>query len=230
MNGQASDYWYWDGTEIWDSNPVRAANQAINNALSIAQSGTDNTPPAVYLPQREPYNPGAVEWDGVGVMPSDFTVWTYVFDLSGLQSVQLKYRLSGADQVVQDNLTYAGGATVEAWQSLPMEGVSIASVTDPQPLFKAQEFSAEIVGLESVLVDYYVEAIDQQGGNIAKSPIQHVWVGRWQRRRIIKRQLASRRTKFARSNYNYCYPCQCAIEIALGGNKRLAAACFGLLA
>lgn len=176
LNGQASDYWYWDGTEIWDSNPVRAANQAINNALSVAQSGTDNTPPAVYLPQREPYNPGAVEWDGVGVMPSDFTIWTYVFDLSGLQSVQLKYRLSNGDRVVQDNLTFAGGANVEAWQSLPMEGVSIPSVTDPQPLFKAQEFSAEIVGLESVLVDYYVEAVDQQG-NIAKSPIQHVWVG-----------------------------------------------------
>ena len=176
LNGQASDYWYWDGTEIWDSNPVRAANQAINNALSVAQNGTDLTPPAVYLPQREPYNPGAVEWDGAGVMPSDFKVWTYVFDLNGLQSVQLKYRLSAGDQVVQDNLTYVGGAAVEAWQSLPMEGVNIPSVTDPLPLFKAQEFSAEIVGLESVLVDYYVEAIDQLG-NIVKSPIQHVWVG-----------------------------------------------------
>lgn len=176
LNGEASDYWYWDGTEIWDSNPVRAANQAVNNALSVAQSGTDLTPPTIYLPQREPYNPGGVEWDGAGVTPKDFTVWTYVFDLNGLQSVKLKYRLSINDQVLSDNLTYAGGNGVEAWQTLSMSGQNITSVTNPMPLYKAEEFSAQISGLESVLVDYYVEAVDNHG-NIARSPIQHVWVG-----------------------------------------------------
>lgn len=176
LNGEASDYWYWDGTEIWDSNPVRAANQAVNNALSVAQSGTDLTPPTIYLPQREPYNPGGIEWEGAGVMPKDFTVWTYVFDLNGLQSVKLKYRLSISDQVQSDNLTYAGGNGVEAWQTLSMSGQSITSVTNPMPLYKAEEFSAQISGLESVLVDYYVEAVDNHG-NLARSPIQHVWVG-----------------------------------------------------
>jgi hypothetical protein len=176
LNGQASDYWYWDGTEIWDSNPVRAANQAVNQALAVAQSGTDLTGPSIYVPQREPYNPGGIEWDGVGVMPSDFTVWTYVFDLNGLQSVHLKYRVSAYETVQQANLVYAGSNGIEPWQSLSMSAQNITSVTDPMPLYKASEYAAEITGLENVLVDYYVEAVDQNG-NITKSPIQHVWVG-----------------------------------------------------
>lgn len=176
LNGQASDYWYWDGTEIWDSNPVRAANQAVTNALPVAQSGADLTPPAIYLPQRYPYNPGDIEWDGAGVMPSDFTVWTYVFDLSGLSNVQLKYRISNGDQVQYDNMVYAEGPATGPWQSLAMSATTINSITDPMPLYKAQEFAAEISDYTNVLIDYFVEATDLSG-NTAKSPIQHVWVG-----------------------------------------------------
>ncbi len=176
LNGHASDYWYWDGTEIWDSNPVRAANQAVTNALPVAQSGTDLTPPAIYLPQRHPYNPGDIEWDGAGAMPSDFTVWTYVFDLSGLSNVQLKYRISNSDQVQYDNMVYAEGPATGPWQSLAMSATSITSITDPMPLYKAQEFAAEINDYTNVLIDYYVEATDLNG-NTTKSPIQHVWVG-----------------------------------------------------
>ena len=47
-----------DGQQIWDSNPTRACNQAIPLALPVAQSGTDKTPPTIYLPQRTSYNPG----------------------------------------------------------------------------------------------------------------------------------------------------------------------------
>jgi hypothetical protein len=176
LNGQASDYWYWDGTEIWDSNPVRAANQAVNNALPVAQGGTDLTAPSIYLPQRYPYNPGAIEWDGAGVMPSDFTVWTYAFDLNGLANVTLKYRISNTETVQYDNMIYAGGAGTGPWQSLPMTGISITSVTDPMPLHKAKEYSAQINGYQNKLIDYYVEAVDTKG-NLARSPIQHVWVG-----------------------------------------------------
>ncbi|MCE1202948.1 MAG: fibronectin type III domain-containing protein [Bacteroidia bacterium] len=176
LNGQASDYWYWDGTEIWDSNPTMAANQAVSNALPVAQGGPDLTPPAIYVPQRTPYNPGDIEWTSQGVRPSDFTVWTYVFDLNGLSSVQLKYRESVANQVGNDNLTYTGGPGVGPWQSKPMTGVSIPSITNPLPLYKAQEFSAMITGYTNKLLDYYVEATDNNG-NVARSPIQHVWVG-----------------------------------------------------
>ncbi|MBK9290884.1 MAG: hypothetical protein IPM52_04570 [Bacteroidetes bacterium] len=176
LNGQASDYWYWDGTEIWDSNPALAANQAVTNALPVAQGGLDLTPPAIYLPQRTPYNPGDIEWSSQGVRPTDFMGWTYVFDLNGLSSVTLKYRESTGNQVGNDNLTYAGGPGVGSWQSKPMTGITIPSVTNPMPLYKAQEFSAMITGYTNKLLDYYVEAVDNNG-NVARSPILHVWVG-----------------------------------------------------
>ncbi|MCC5932693.1 MAG: T9SS type A sorting domain-containing protein [Balneolales bacterium] len=175
LNGQASDYWYWDGTEMWDSHPSRAANQAVEKAMPVAQSGADLTPPSIFLPQRTPYNPGGIEWDSQGVMPSDFDIWTYVFDMSGLDYVYLRYRVSEQPAVTAANLTYAGGE----WQTLEMSGTFIPSITNPVPAFKAEEFRATITGLEEVMVDYYVEAADVHG-NLSRSLIQHVWVGQTQ--------------------------------------------------
>ncbi len=180
LNSQTSCYWYWDGTEMWDSHPARACNLAVSSAMNVL-GGTinDQTPPSIYVPQREPYNPGAVEWNSVGVMPSDFTVWTYVYDFSGLQSVKLKYRTveAGVHTATSTSTrTYAGGAGVGAWQEISMTGVTNPSITNPQPTYKAQQYSAQITGLQSVLVNYYVEAVDANG-NIAKSDIQHVWIG-----------------------------------------------------
>jgi hypothetical protein len=180
LNAQTSCYWYWDGTEMWDSHPARACNLAVATAANVlGGSYSDLTPPSIYLPQRFPYNPGDVEWDAVGVMSSDFKVWTYVYDHSGLQSVKLKYRLvdEGAHTATSvTTRTYAGGAGVGEWQEIPMTGITIPSITNPIPTYKSKEYSAEVIGFQDVLINYYVEAIDNHG-NIAKSPIQHVWVG-----------------------------------------------------
>lgn len=179
LNAQSSDYWYWDGAQngIWDSHPTRACNQAITFAQNVIGSGNDLTPPTIFLPQREPYNPGGTEW-GI-LQPSNFKIWTYVFDVMGTKSVKLKYRLD-LDGVNSwnstDNETYTGGGEVTQWYEVPMSSRFIPSQTNPQPLFKAKEYFAEINGLSNVLVDYYVEAIDSND-NIARSPIQHVWVG-----------------------------------------------------
>lgn len=175
LNGQASDYWYWDGTEMWDSHPARAANQAVEKALPIAESGTDLTGPAIFLPQRTPYNPGGIEW-GNTVEPSDFDIWTYVYDMSGLDFVMVRYRVSESPQITSANLTYTGGAGVGEWESIEMEGMFIPSITNPVPTHKAEEFRATIAGLNNVMVDYYVEASDVHG-NTSRSIIQHVWVG-----------------------------------------------------
>jgi hypothetical protein len=174
---QSSDYWYWDGSlnGIWDSHPTRAANQAILLAQQI--TGIDNTPPTIFSPQREPYNPGGTEF---GVQqPNNFKVWTYVFDKSGLKSVKLKFRLDldGVNSKESvDNETYAGGNEVTDWFEIEMAGIAQPSFTNPQPLFKAKEFSAEISGLTNKLIDYYVEAIDSFD-NVARSEIREVWVG-----------------------------------------------------
>ena len=177
MCGETSCYWYWDGTEEWDSKTATAANLAVGKVAAVLASGTDKTGPSIYHPQREPYNPGAKEWDVV--QPSDFTVWSYVYDLSGLRSVKLKYRIDkdGVNPLTSNqNETYAGGDEVGPWQEIEMTGKNIGSITNPLPEYKAQEYSAEVKGLKDVLVDYYIEATDTKG-NVARSMILHVYVG-----------------------------------------------------
>ncbi len=178
LNAQTSCYWYWDGTEMWDSHPARACNMATAKAVNVVNSGTDLTAPTIYVPQREPYNPGDIEWTSVGIMPRDFTVWTYVYDHAGLQTVKLKYRIDDDgtnDLATTVNETYAGGSGVGVWQEIDMTSVTQASITNPMPTYKANRYEAEIAGQESVLIDYYVEAVDIHG-NIEKSDILHVWV------------------------------------------------------
>ena len=177
MTGETSCYWYWDGTEDWDSKPTRASNLATAKVMSIVTAGTDLTPPSIYHPQREPYNPGGTEWGTA--MPSDFTVWTYVYDVSGLTSVKLKYR-TDKDAVnpisSNQNETYAGGVEVNSWRELPMTAKTIASGTVMKPTYKADEYSAQITGIKDSLIDYYVEAVDTKG-SLARSFISHVYVG-----------------------------------------------------
>lgn len=176
---QSSDYWYWDGSTngIWDANPTRACNLAIPHVLSIAQGATDLTPPSIWLPQREPYNPGSNEWNVL--QSSDFTVWTYAYDLNTIQNIELKWRTDNDGQnplTSVENETYAGGSGVSAWNTSPMTQAFIPSQTNPMPQAHALQYSGQILGQGNKLIDYYVEATDANG-NVAKSPIQHVWVG-----------------------------------------------------
>ena len=159
MTGETSCYWYWDGTEEWDSKPATAANIAANLVSDIIASGSDKIGPSIYHPQREPYNPGATEWKIA--QPSDFTVWSYVYDFSGLESVKLKYRIDkdGINPLDSNqNETYEGGSEVGPWQEIEMTPSKIESITNPKPIYKADEYSAKIEGLKGVLVDYYIEA------------------------------------------------------------------------
>ncbi|MCF8305444.1 MAG: T9SS type A sorting domain-containing protein [Ignavibacteriales bacterium] len=179
MNAQASDYWYWDGSlnGIWDSNPARACNYAFPLAQSVISGGTDLVGPSIFDPQREPYNPGAKEWNIV--MSSDFEVWTYVYDLSTVETVKLKYRIDEDglnDPTTTINETYVGGTGVGSWQEIVMTKTTEISQTDPQPLHKADRYHAMITGIKSKLVDYYIEAVDGES-NVTKSWIKHVWVG-----------------------------------------------------
>ncbi|MDX9911693.1 MAG: carbohydrate-binding protein [Phycisphaerales bacterium] len=178
---QASDYWYWDGTEVWDSNTARGANQASTLMDPVLASSLTNdlTPPTIFVPQREPYNPGALEFNATPE-PSDFEVWTLAYDYSGFQSVTLKWRtdLDGVNPLSSiQNETYAGGPEVTAWNSAAMTGASVP--TPPgvlQATHKATRYGARIEGQQDVLIDYYVEATDAKG-NVARSDIMHVWVG-----------------------------------------------------
>jgi hypothetical protein len=175
--GQSSDYWYWDGSidGIWDAHPTRAANLAIQSAIQV--TGNDLTPPTIFLPQREPYNPGGTEWNIN--QTNEIKVWTYVYDKSGVGSVTLKYRIDtdGINSTSSiHNETYFGGSDVGDWISVTMNSISRPSLTNIQPLLKAREYFTSITGLNEKLIDYYVEAVDSLG-NLAKSPIKHCWIG-----------------------------------------------------
>jgi hypothetical protein len=169
-------------------------NQAVARADQVLQGAyTDLTNPSVFVPQRWPYNPGAVNF-GVSTgyqqktLGPDFTVWTFVYDVGGIQSATLYWRtdLDGVNPIAStQNETYAGGSEVNAWQALPMNGRTYAkgNIYNKSelnyyvlPTYIADHYSATITGQTSKLIDYYVEAIDTHG-NVTKSAIQHVWVG-----------------------------------------------------
>ena len=193
FGGLNSGFMYYGKAEDMEVKASLTGNIAIDYAQKVlnAYPGTDNTPPSVFIPQRYPYNPGA---NGFGpitgykkiVYSKDFTVWTFAYDVSGLSSVKLKYRVDN-DTINpitnNDNKTYIGGSTVEAWQSTEMNRKAFAA--DPTndselnyfilPAAKADLCYAQITGFTNKLLDYYVEATDTKG-NVYSSPIQHVYV------------------------------------------------------
>jgi hypothetical protein len=115
-------------------------------------------------------------------------VWTFAYDVAGLERVEFKYRTDadGANSTASDqNETYAGGPEVGAWQTAAMTWRDFPTgnfFNDPNinfsvlPAHIADEYCVRVTGLSGVLIDYYVEAEDSLG-NVKKSPIQHVWIG-----------------------------------------------------
>jgi hypothetical protein len=174
LTAETSCYWYWDNSAdgIWDSHPTRASNQVMDLLRPVVTTALDTVPPTIYAPQRDPYNPGAMEWGNVR-QPSDFTVWTLVHDVSGVSNVTLRYRVD-ADGVRDDgNASYAGGT----WVDLPMTGSDLpASRTNPAPAERARLYQATITGMDQDLLDYHVVATDDRG-NTARTPLEHVFVG-----------------------------------------------------
>lgn len=190
-----SGYMYYGASLDMEVKQTLACNIAAEYADSVINQHPNNdaTPPSVFIPQRFPYNPG-----GTGYGPiygyqqvqnsSDFHVWTFAYDVEGIQSAVLKYRVDNdGDNPLSsnDNETYAGGSEVGAWQSISMSMRVFpkTNVTNnPEidffilPDHIANLYYAEIAGLSDTLVDYYVEVTDVNG-NITKTPIQHVYVG-----------------------------------------------------
>ncbi len=194
FGGLNSGFMYYGKAEDMEVKPSMTGNIAMEYANRVigAHPGIDRTAPSVFIPQRFPYNPG-----GTGFGPltgyqqvsysSDFHVWTFAYDVSGLASVTLKYRTDkdGWNPIESiQNDTYAGGGEVDAWQETAMTRRAMAAdpTTDGElnffilPAAKADLCYAEIKGLKNVLVDYYVEATDSRG-NVFRTPIQHVYVG-----------------------------------------------------
>jgi hypothetical protein len=162
-----------------------AQSNACRNVDSIltTSSVNDTTPPTIFIPQRHPWNPGGTNFGNqygykvTVATNSDFWVWTYGYDVSGITNTSLLLRVNGTNPPTSDQFkTYAGGALAGAWQTSAMTKRIVAPVTGVTPEYIADYYYAKVTGISNVFVDYYVSATDARG-NLYKSPIQHVWVG-----------------------------------------------------
>jgi hypothetical protein len=186
LGGLDSGFVYFGCTadECW--RPVLAQSNAVRNVDSIlaANPSLDTTPPTVFIPQRYPYNPGTtnfgVEYSYKQYIPTntDFWVWTYAYDVSGIANVTLLYRSNGSSNppTKDEFKTYAGGPDAGPWVGLSMTDRSVTPQnTLLPPKYIADYYYAKITGLTNTYVDYYVSAIDNYG-NTNNTPIQHVYV------------------------------------------------------
>ncbi len=187
LQAETSCYWYWDFDRAnpWDGNTTRGCNMAVAEANKVLgrNAGKDPVGPTIWPPQRDIYNPGGRHWKDNDYQPKDFTVFTFVDDVSGLSSVKLKWRTDndGANPILEyDNELYArNAAKVGAWNEIDMTGDWYPTVQGPKvpdPANRAMRYRGVIAGQDNVLIDYYVEATDTKG-NISRSDIAHVWVG-----------------------------------------------------
>lgn len=107
LAGLDSGFNYFGGLgnddEVKPSLATRQAVELLQSYMS-ANLHNDATPPSVFRPQRFPWNPGGytfcwfnripgVDENFLKEMPSEFYIWTHVYDVSGVQSVDLKVRL-----------------------------------------------------------------------------------------------------------------------------------------
>ena len=188
LNGETSCYWYWDYDRAnpWDGNVTRAVQPGRRRGQQGHRppSRRRSRGPSIFPPQRTPYNPGGKMWNEAANAASDFDVWTFVDDVSGLAAVKLCWRvdLDGVNPVQRDRQR---GVRAERGQGQRVEQraddrVLVAVRQGPeragpgQP--RAAVHSGRIAGQNDAMLDYFVEAVDTKG-NTNRSDIFHVWVG-----------------------------------------------------
>ena len=210
LAGLDSGFNYYGGLgnddEVKPSLATRRAIEKLSGYVN-ARLSSDRTSPSVLKPQRFPWNPGGYTFGWFNPttadnrylkkMPSEFYIWTHVYDVSGVSDVNLKVRIDadGTNPLANNqNETYAGGAEVGAWITVSMtkrvlpktQSELNAAANNSQinyfitPLELADYYFAKITnnnlaGFRGKLVDYYIEASDARG-NVSKSDIQHVFV------------------------------------------------------
>jgi len=210
LAGLDSGFNYYGGLgnddEVKTSLATRRAIEKLSEYVN-ARLSNDRTPPSVFKPQRFPWNPGGYTFGWFNdipsdshylkKMPSEFYIWTHVYDVSGVASTHLKVRLDG-DGVNplsnNQNETYAGGPEVGSWLTIPMtkrvlprtqSELNAAAnnsqinyfITSPElaDYYFAKITDAAVPGFRGKLLDYYLEATDARG-NVSRTDIQHVFV------------------------------------------------------
>lgn len=106
-----SGFGYYDENQDDCVKPTLAMNQSLYFTKPyVAQNlGKDQTGPSVWWPQRWPYNPGSANCDKSEgwtkhYFDNTFAIYTYAYDVSGLQDIKVKIR-------VHNNVTWANRQT-----------------------------------------------------------------------------------------------------------------------
>lgn len=213
LGGLDSGFNYYGGLgnddEVKQSLATRRAYDLLNPWMNATRLQADATGPTILKPQRFPYNPGAFTFGWFNripggderflkEMPSEFYVWSHIYDLNDVQSATLKVRMDGDGvntMANNQNETYAGGGDVGPWVSIPMTmranpkttAALNAAANNPGEInyfieagAVADYYFAKITdntlpGFRGKLLDYYIEATDSRG-NVRKTDIQQVWV------------------------------------------------------
>jgi hypothetical protein len=193
-----SGYMYYGAALDMEVKPTVACNAATSNANLVLTGAGDPTPPTIWNVQQLPHNPGGIGFGALfgyqqRTQTRDFYVWTFIYDVSGVASTTLKYRLDhdGVNPISSvQNETFAGGSEVTTWRSRAMTRRAFpagnvyneSDITfDIIPNYIADEYyyhltDGEVTDTGNVLVDYYIEAMDSLG-NVARSDIYHTYVG-----------------------------------------------------
>jgi hypothetical protein len=212
LAGLDSGFNYYGGLgnddEVKSSLATRRAVELLRTYVTN-NLANDATPPTVFKPQRFPYNPGWYTFGWINITPgnssalkrmrSEFYVWTHAYDVSGITNIVVKLRRDhdGTNPLNSNqNETFAGGAEVGAWVTVPMTKRVLpntpaalnAAANNGQIQYFSQAVSPEVAdyyfvkidttvfaNLKNSLFDYYIEATDARG-NTSRSDIQHVWV------------------------------------------------------
>ncbi len=162
-----------------------AQSNAVRNVDPIlsANPAADTTPPTVFIPQRHPWNPGGtnfgVQYGYTLIVETntDFWIWTYAYDVSGITNAALFFRIDGTNPPVSDEFkTYAGGHDTGPWITSNLTLRVVTPTLGVTPQYIADYYYTKVTGITNAYVDYYVSATDSRG-NASRSPIQHVWVG-----------------------------------------------------
>jgi len=212
LKGLDSGFNYYGGLGNDDEvKPGLAARRAIERLQDWLPErlSDDRTGPTILKPQRFPYNPGwytfgwfnsipGVDTRFLKKMPSEFYIWTHVYDVSDVQSVHLKIRRDkdGTRSLANNhNETYAGGSDVDPWVTIPMNQRTLWTdratlnamankpgeidyfITSPEvaDYYFVRITDQNFPGFRGNLFDYYIESVDTRG-NTNRTEIQHVWV------------------------------------------------------
>ncbi len=207
-----SGFGYYDENVDDHVKPTLSFNQSLHFSKPYVDtnSNADQTGPSVWWPQRWPYNPGSANvskaegWT-LHHFDNNFAIYTYGFDVSGIQDIKVKIRRHTNKQAdasdnsfrVYDPVTlHAQGvpnidpSRVGNWVEYSMtrrdltpemNGVDWQAATkETMQILPAQLigdlFYAYIGDYRDELIDYYIEAVDANG-NVTKSEIQQVYVG-----------------------------------------------------